>query len=139
MYSAAQFTLSTVDVSAESVDGSTPAVKVTWNTTAPPECVKSVRVEFRTSSHGTVVANYTTTNTSQSEVIQTGLQCDTDYYIRVVVTGKPSDGIRTTVSSRPVQLLVGGKRNCVHETRSQPNLMVALSLYRYTYFIWSES
>ena len=48
----------------------------------------SVRVEFRTSSRGTVVANYTTTNiSSQTLVIQTGLQCATNYYITVVVTG----------------------------------------------------
>ena len=36
---------------------------------------------------GPVVATYTTTNTSQTEIIQTGLQCATNYYIRVVVSG----------------------------------------------------
>ena len=91
---------------------STPAVKVTWNTTAPPECVASVRVDFRTSSLGPPVATYTTTNTSQTEVIQTGLQCGTNYYISVVVTGATSDGIHTTRSSRQVQVLVGGKKLC---------------------------
>ena len=78
----------TVTVSARSVGGTTPGVRVTWNTTGPPECVAAVRVEFRTSSRGAVVATYTTTNTSQTEVIQTGLQCATNYSIRVVVTGE---------------------------------------------------
>jgi len=62
-------------VNAESVDGSTPAARVTWSTTIPPECVASVKVDFRTVSSGPVVANYTTTNTSQTEFIQTGLRC----------------------------------------------------------------
>ena len=105
----------TVNVSAESVGGSTPGVRVTWNTTVPPECVTSVRVEFRTSSPGPVVATYTTTNTSQTEVIQTGLQCATCYYTRVVVTGevRPPGGNTTTVMLSPrhadVQVFVGGK------------------------------
>ena len=100
---------------AESVGGSTPGARVTWNTTVPPGCVTSVRVEFRTSSLEPVVATYTTTNTSETEIIQTGLQCDTNYYIRVVVTGElgPPGGMTTTLmmSSRhpDVQVLVGGK------------------------------
>ena len=106
---AAQFTLSTVNASAESVDGSTPAARVTWSTTAPPQCVAAVRVEFRNNSLGPVVATYTTTNTSQTEVIQTDLQCDTDYYIAVVVTGATSDGQRSTVRSSSVRVLIGGK------------------------------
>ena len=111
---AGQFTLST-NVSAESVSHSTPAVRVTWSTTIPPECVTSVRVVFRTISLGPVVATYTTTNTSQTEVIQTGLQCTTKYYIRVVVTGVTSDGITPTVSSSAVQVFVGGTcDHCVH-------------------------
>ena len=105
---AAQFTLSTATVSAESVDGSTPAVRVTWSTTAPSQCVASVRVEFRTSGHGSVVTNYTTTNTSQTEVIQTGLQCGTNYYITVVVTGATSDRVHSTLSSS--QLHVKGNK-----------------------------
>ena len=109
MHAAFQFTLSNVTVSAESVDGPTPAARVTWNTTVPPECVTSVRVEFRTSSRGSVVAINTTTNTSQNAVIQTGLQCATNYYIRVVVTVITSDGIRSTVSSSSVRVLIGGK------------------------------
>ena len=98
-------------MNAEGVDHLTPAVRVTWSTTIPPQCVTSVRVDFRTSSMGPVVANYTTTNTSQTEVIQTGLQCTTYYYIRAVVTGKISDGSHPTLSSR--QVFVGGKRSYV--------------------------
>ena len=94
------------------MDGSTPAARVTWNTTAPPECVTSVTVEFRTSSHGPTVATYTTTNTSQTEVIRTGLRCGTYYYITVVVTGEPSDGVHPTVRSRSVEVFVGGKKLC---------------------------
>ena len=111
MHVVVQFHSSTVNVSAESVGGSTPGVRVTWNTTLPAECVTSVRVEFKTNSHGTVVATYTTTNTSQTEVIQTSLQCATDYYIRVVVTGEttPPSGTQMLSPIHPdVQVLVGG-------------------------------
>ena len=107
---AGQLSSSTVTVRAESVDGPTPAVKVTWNTTVPPQCVASVRVEFRTSTRGSVVTTYTTTTTSQTEVIQTGLQCDTDYYVSVVVTGETSIGV--TVSSRQVHIK-GNKIVCI--------------------------
>ena len=107
MHAAAQFALSTVTVSAESVDGSTPAARVTWSTTVPPQCVTSVTVDFRTGSPGPVVANSTTTNTSQTEVIQTGLQCDTYYYITVLVTGETSDGLHPTIS-RLVRVFAGG-------------------------------
>ena len=103
---AVQFALSTITVSAESVNGS---VRVTWNTTAPPQCVTSVAVEFRTGSHsGPVVASNTTNNASQTESIQTGLQCATNYYIIVDVTGETSNGLSTTVKSRPMQVLVSG-------------------------------
>ena len=97
-------------MTAESVDGSTPTAKVTWSTTIPSECVASVRVDFRTGSPGPVVANYTTTNTSETEVIQTGLQCTTNYYIRVtvVVTGEFAI-MRPTQTSDQIQVLVGGK------------------------------
>ena len=109
MFLAAQFRFSTITASAESVDGSTPVARVTWSTTIPPECVTSVRVEFRTGSQsGPVVATNTTTNTSQTEIIQTGLQCPTNYHIFVVVTGQP-DGIHSTLSSSSLQVLVGGK------------------------------
>ena len=111
MHAAVQFTLFTVTASAESVDGSTPAARVTWNITIPPECVASVRVDFRTSSSlGPIVATYTTTNTSQTVVIQSGLQCTTNYYITVVVTGNTNN--IPHISSSPVQVFVGG--NCVH-------------------------
>ena len=96
--------------------GSTPSARVTWNTTIPPECVKSVRVEFRASMRGPVVATNTTTNTSQTEVIQTGLQCATNYYITVVVTGETSHGQHLRLNSRQVQVLVGGKE-IMHDIR----------------------
>ena len=116
MHAAAQFGLSTVTASAESVDGSTPAVRVTWNTTAPPQCVALVTVEFRASSRGPVVATNTTTNTSQTEFIQTGLQCGADYHIRVVVTGITTNGVRSTLTSGMVRVLVGGKEIvCIQE------------------------
>ena len=88
------------------MDGPTPAVRVTWNTTAPPECVTSVRVDFRTGSHSEpVVANYTTNSTSQTEFIQTGLQCTTNYYITVLVTGETWGG---PTISRLVRVFAGG-------------------------------
>ena len=113
---ASHFISTTVNVSAENVRGfSTPAARVTWSTTAPPQCVTSVRVDFRTQSNmGPVVTTNTTTNTSQTEVIQS-LQCGS-YYITVVVTGATSDGIHATLNSRPVQVVVGGKKKiiCMH-------------------------
>ena len=100
-------------LSAKRVGSSILGIRVTWNTTVPPECVASVRVQFRTSSHGPVVATYTTTNTSQTEVIQTGLQCATSYYIRVVVEPRLQGGMPTTQMLSPihsdVQVLIGGK------------------------------
>ena len=47
MCAVVQFHSSTVTVSAESVGGSTPGVRVNLRTTLPPECMTSVRVEFR--------------------------------------------------------------------------------------------
>ena len=112
MHAAVRFIFSTITVSAESVGSSTPGARVTWSTTVPHECVASVRVEFRTSSNlGPVVATHTTTTTSQTEVVQTGLQCTTYYYINVVVTGETSDDLHPTLSSRQVQVLVGGKES----------------------------
>ena len=80
MHTVNQFDKFNVTMSAESVGGSTPGVRVTWNTTIPPECVTSVTVEFRTYIHGPIVANYTTTNMShvQTVTIQTGR----NYYTR---------------------------------------------------------
>ena len=106
-YAAGQFSLFAVTVSAESVDGSSPAARVVWSTTVPPQCVAYVRVDFRTSSVGALVATNTTTNTSQTEIIQTGLQCITNYYISVVVAGATSDGVQVTLSSRQVQIFTG--------------------------------
>ena len=133
MYLAAQLT-----VSAESVSGSTPAVRVTWNTTVSPQCVTSVRVEFRTSSTGPIVATNTITNTSQPEVIQAGLQCGINYYITVTVTGKELNGFHPTLSGSAAQVLVGGMRfnwysNWMIVMPQVNNMMVALPFHRYTY------
>ena len=110
IHTAARFGIATITVNAESVDGLSPGARVTWSTTIPSECVTSLRVDFRTQSNsGTLVATYNTTNTSQTEVIQTGLQCTTNYFITVVVTGLTSEGIRPTLSSIPFEVLIGGK------------------------------
>jgi len=114
LHAAAEFSLHTVYiVSAERVDGPTPGARVSWSTTAPPECVASVRVEFTPSirSHGSVVRSYTTTNTSETEIIQTGLQCATTYYIRVTVTGVLFLG---TLSGSQVEVVFEGKI-CVND------------------------
>ena len=108
----AQFRSSNLTVRAESVGGSTPGARVTWNTTLPPECVTSVSVNFRTRANGKLVATYTTTTTSQTEVIQTGLQCGTSYNTQVVVSGEPTYlgvPLKQIVSSDQVQVFVGGK------------------------------
>ena len=108
----AQFLSSHLTVRAESVGGSTPGARVTWNTALPPECVTSVSVNFRTTTNRRLVAANTTTNTSQTEVIQTGLQCATSYNIRVVVTGEPTYlgvPIDQILSSNQVQVFIGGK------------------------------
>ena len=110
MHAATQFDFRSVTVlSAESVDGSTPGVRVTWSTTVPPECVAAARVEFRTTSRGPAVTTYTTTNTSQTEIIQTGLHCVTNYYIRVVVTGDVRPTRMLSPEHQDVQVFVGGK------------------------------
>ena len=111
MHTVVEFHYHTVTtVNAESVGSSTPGVRVTWNTTLPPECVTSVRVELRLSSHGPVVASNRTTNTSShTEVIQTGLQCATFYYTRVIVTGGPGGAQMLSPRHSDVQVLVGGK------------------------------
>ena len=90
------------------MDGSTPGVRVTWNiTTVPPECVALVRVKFRLSLQKKVVSTYNTTNVSETEVIQTGLQCGTIYYIRVVVDQSEMD--KNVWKSPNIQVFVGGK------------------------------
>ena len=105
MHAVGQFLLSTVTVNAESVNGPTPAVRVTWNTSAP-ECVTSVTVNFRTSSTGPVITSNTTNTASQTEIIQSDLKCATNYHIFVVVTGQPGHG---TLSGPVLQVFVGGK------------------------------
>ena len=113
----AQFRSSNHTVRAESVRGSTPGVRVTWNTTLPPECVTSVRVNFRTTPNGLLAAANTTVNASQTEVIQTGLQCGASYNTQVVVSGKPRyQGVphEQYLLSNQVQVSIGGKENvCV--------------------------
>ena len=108
----AQFRSSNLTVHAESVGGSTPGAKVTWSTTLPAECVTSVSVNFRTTSNGRLVATNTTTNTSQTEIIQTGLQCGTNYSVRVIITGKPryrGVPLDQFLSSNQLRVSIGGK------------------------------
>ena len=95
-------------MNAESVGGSTLGVRVTWNITIPlSECVELVRVKFRLSEFGNVSSTYNTTNTSGTEVIQTGLQCATKYYIRVVVDSLSQKG--KWKNPQVESVLVGGK------------------------------
>ena len=99
-----------VTVSAESVGGSTPGVRVTWSTALPPECVTSVRVNFY--NNWILVAANTSISTSENTVIQTGLHCATNYYITVQVTGDPrhqGSGSGNQLRFGTVQVLVGGK------------------------------
>ena len=108
----AQFLSSYLTVRAENVNGTTSGVRVTWSTTIPPECVIAVVVNFRTTPSERLAAAYTTTNTSQTEVIQTGLKCGTNYYITVLVRGKPryqGVPIDQFLSSNQVQVSIGGK------------------------------
>ena len=146
MHAAAVFADHTPTVSAEREDGSTPGARVTWSTTVPPECAASVTVEFRSSSSRRVMRSYTTTSTSETKIIQTGLQCGTTYYIRVVVTGVASLGI--IVSN---QVFFGGEvtactKNslCVvlHTTNSAHTLILlhcVMPFHRYTSPSQSES
>ena len=91
----------------ENVGGSTPGVRVTWNVTVPSECVALVRVKFRLSEFGNVSSTYNTTNISETEVIQTGLQCAKKYYIRVVVDSSSQNG--KWKNPKVESVLVGGK------------------------------
>ena len=96
------------------MNASTPGVKVTWRTAVPPECVAAVRVVFRRSTHGAEVTSYTTTNTSGTQVIQSPLQCATEYYVRVFVVGIQRLG-GVWRGSIQKQVVVGGKENCVRK------------------------
>ena len=112
----------TVTARAESVGGSTPGTRVTWSTTLPPHCVTSVRVNFRTATKGILAAANTTTNISQTEIIQTGLQCGTSYNIKVVVSGKPRyQGVlvEQILSSERVEVRIGGKEIVCMRFQSQ--------------------
>ena len=102
-------------MSVESVGGSTPGVRVTWSTTAPPECVALVRVDFRRGAFGSVVTTYETTNTSGTQVIQSPLQCATDYYIRVLVIAESQRLGGLQLQSIQKRVVVGGRENCVYE------------------------
>ena len=91
------------------MNSSTPGVRVTWSTTAPPECVASVKVVFRHSPVGAKVTTYTATNMSGTQVIQSSLQCGTEYYVRVFVVGvKGLGGIQRW--SMQKRVYVGGKK-----------------------------
>ena len=93
---------------------STPAVRVTWRTAVPPECVASVRIVFRRSALGAEVTRYTTTNTSGTQVIQSRLQCAMKYYVRAFVAGVQTlNGVEQ--QSIQKRVVVGGKENCLHE------------------------
>ena len=96
------------------MNGSTPGVRVNWNTTTPPECVASVRVVFRRSTLGGEVTRYTTNNTTGTQVIQSRLECATEYYVRAFVAGVQTlnDVEQQSIQKRVV---VGGKENCLHE------------------------
>ena len=98
--------LGNVTMSAESVNGSTPGVRVTWNITVPPECVTSVRVKFRLRLMERVVSTYNTTNVSETEVIQADLKCGTTYYIIVVADSKMDKNVW---KSPNIPVFVGGK------------------------------
>ena len=98
-----------VAVGTENMNSSTHGARVTWRTTIPPECVTSVTVEFRTSSRGPVVATNSTTNRSQTELIQTGLQRAMNYFITLILTGQVSNGVHPTLRSRQEQVCIGGK------------------------------
>jgi len=111
MLAAADFSLHTITVRAERVEGSTPSARVTWST-AVPECVASITVEFKDSSRWGIWRSYTTANASETAftvltgTVQTGLQCAAYYYVRVIVTGVFSLG---TLSSNSMPVIVGGE------------------------------
>ena len=143
MHADAQFRSSNFTVRAESVGGSTPGARVTWSTTLPPECVTSVRVVFRTTTNRVLVAANTTTNASQTEVIQTSLQCGSNYFVRVLVSGKPKyQGVPIDqfLSSNQVQVFIGGTEiACVREISLNNLMVVIMPHYSNTNPIRSES
>ena len=88
---------------------------MTWSTTASPQCVVSVRVEFRSSAFGPLVVSYTTTNTLGTQVTHSPLQCATEYYVRVFVIAVSQRLSGIQLQSGQKQVVVGGEENCVHE------------------------
>ena len=74
-----------------------------------------MRVEFRPSKLGAVLTTYTSTNTSGTQVIQSPLQCATEYYIRVFVIAESQRLAGIQLQSIQKRVDVGGKENCVHE------------------------
>ena len=109
------------------MDGSTPGARVTWSTTVPPECVASVTVEFRNGSNDSVVRSYSNTSTSETEIIETGLQCATVYTIRVGVTGVPLLDHRSLASNQ-VDVTVGGEVNTCVASSSTIELRACINL-----------
>ena len=91
--------------------------------------MESVRVEFRRGEHGSVEASYTTTNTSGTQVIQSSLQCATEYYVRafVIAVSQRLGGIQ--LHSNQQQVVVGGKESCVHE------ILIGYSKLKFHYYI----
>ena len=65
---------------------------------------------FRRSTHGSEVTRYTTTNTSGTQVIQTPLQCATEYYVRVFVVGESQRLGGAGRMSIQKRFVVGGKK-----------------------------
>lgn len=108
-HAAAEFSLSYLTVNAEKEDGPLPGTRVTWSTTAPPECVTSFRVELRNSSHGSVEKSCNVTDPSATEAILTGLQGNTTYYVRVIVVAGDGEFSLGTLMSEEVQVVTGGK------------------------------
>ena len=111
MHAVTQFHFFNVTVSAESVGGSSPGARVTWNTTVPPECVKSVRVEFRLSSHdGTLAIRYLYQPNHTLPCIKALADCDkaNNYPLTTDMAGELSLLVALVLSSC---MLVGGK-NC---------------------------
>ena len=56
-----------------------------------------------------------TTNTSGTQVIQSPLQCATEYYIQMFVIGESQRLGGIQEQSIQERVVVGGEENCVHE------------------------
>ena len=87
-----------------------------------------------------LVASNTTTNRSVTEIIQTGLQCATRYYTRVIVIGEPRyQGVpeEQLLFSSQVRLLIGGKEiACMRFQSQQPDgVVISLHMQQYQYYL----